>query len=160
MVLNISNSFFCYFQVTHYFTKLLTWGLIWSYNPWFVFSCDWQQCNSALNVFEVEKLLTGLLTLIHTSSWKTWANLPQDKLSIFWEQLLRFQWFFVEKQRLLMEVYIRQPAVCYCRAVIDGRRHAPFTGQAATSRNLHLLFQKPPQDASEKIGLFPRGGIW
>lgn len=40
-----------------------------------------------------------------------------------------------------MEVYIRQPAVCQCSSVIDGRRHAPFTGQAGTRGNLHLLFQ-------------------
>lgn len=48
---------------------------------------------------------------------------------------------FSEEQRLLMEVYIREPAVCYCSSVIDGRRHAPFTGWARTRRNLHLLFQ-------------------
>lgn len=48
---------------------------------------------------------------------------------------------FIEERRLLMEVYIRHPAVCQCSWVIDGRRHAPFTGQAGTRRNLHLLFQ-------------------
>lgn len=40
-----------------------------------------------------------------------------------------------------MEVYIRQQAVWWHSSVIDGGRHAPFTGQAEAKRNLHLLFR-------------------
>jgi len=53
-----------------------------------------------------------------------------------------------------MEVYMRQPAVCVCSSVIDGRRHAPFTGQAGTRGNLHLLSQSSHKRLAEKIGQF------
>lgn len=45
----------------------------------------------SLPVFEAEKLLTEILTLIHTFSWKRQANLPQDKSPIYSEYLLRCQ---------------------------------------------------------------------
>lgn len=89
-------------------------------------------------MFEVAEQFTAVPTSHIPSAERRRQNPPQDSPP-YTRRIL--QVIFGEEQRILMEVYIRRPAVCRCSSVMDGGRHAPFTGQAGTRRNLHLLFQ-------------------